>query len=704
MRFEKPDAYGPCPCGSGRKYRFCCFPKDREAERQSASSSWLNSADDPDFARDGVVCLDLDTGGRLNEEGMRLLERGQYDAAKRKFQASINAAPLIPTAHNNLALVTFAMGDVEESIRMQEQTLRKIPLENVFGMSSLVHYYLAAGRRSEAESLADDVVRRQPHDVSALGKQCDVLARLGRHGAILPLVEAYDGELDDAVCYFSGMAAANLGLYDRASAYLRRVARGSSIYARARKYTQLIETGKGPGTIEGNWPYFGPQDVLPREVLMRLVDERSASPAPDKKAARSAILVEAFAALLNEGAGAEKDIVECLGRMDCPRATELVKKIAEGTFGTDDLRLAAVQALVSKGVWDGREPHKVWVKGKWVDMVIRPYGINPEAASAPMPPGMLPLYEKATIALRKGEWKEGGKLWRRFIEQAPAFHPAYHNLAVALMQQNRNAEAETLLRKAMEIAPGYVFAPCTLAVLYLEERRAAEARGLLDAVVIPEETHPEAMACYCTAQTQVAVAEGDMAKAIGWLDMAATVDPENPNVKKLQSRLALPQGMEKLLSRMRERQREKNAKLRERVLSIGTALEDCYGTQTKMQLAGMARAVGVDAASAARKEEILHAVCAALRNPDTVRCVLAGLQPADEAALKAVIDSGGRMDYDAFTRAHGTDSDDPADWGFMQPKTVLGRLKCRGLLVEATVDRRESVFIPGDLRLDPGLQ
>lgn len=32
-----PEAYSPCPCGSGKKYKFCCLQKDRDAARKAAA-------------------------------------------------------------------------------------------------------------------------------------------------------------------------------------------------------------------------------------------------------------------------------------------------------------------------------------------------------------------------------------------------------------------------------------------------------------------------------------------------------------------------------------------------------------------------------------------------------------------------------------------------------------------------------------------
>ncbi|MBN1673117.1 MAG: hypothetical protein JXR37_18875 [Kiritimatiellae bacterium] len=61
--------------------------------------------------------------------------------------------------------------------------------------------------------------------------------------------------------------------------------------------------------------------------------------------------------------------------------------------------------------------------------------------------------------------------------------------------------------------------------------------------------------------------------------------------------------------------------------------------------------------------------------------------------------AGGRLDYAAFTREYSREADAALDSEYRFPATSLGRLKTCGLLVEATVNRRESVFIPAELGL-----
>ena len=244
----------------------------------------------------------------------------------------------------------------------------------------------------------------------------------------------------------------------------------------------------------------------------------------------------------------------------------------------------------------------------------------------------------------------------------------------------------------MELDPAYLFAPCALAVLYLGEDRVTEARALLDNVSVPETVHPQAMATYCTAQTQVAAAEGDMEKALAWLDVGAKVDPDNRQVKELRKRLRFPRLVEKALTKLRGKVEHQKLKRRRRVLSQNAPLAECYGVYSEGELAGMARAIGIDLASSQR-QNMLAAICAALEDGEKVAAILSGLSPEEMAALREVAHAGGLLEDATFTRAHGSDAKDAPGWS-RQPQSLLGRLKCRGLLVEATVERRQSVFIP----------
>jgi hypothetical protein len=50
---------------------------------------------------------------------------------------------------------------------------------------------------------------------------------------------------------------------------------------------------------------------------------------------------------------------------ECDGAVDLLKRIAEGTFGSDDFRLSACRTLVANNIWDSATPHRMWIRGKW---------------------------------------------------------------------------------------------------------------------------------------------------------------------------------------------------------------------------------------------------------------------------------------------------------------------------------------------------
>ena len=422
-RLHNVDPYAPCRCGSGVKYKFCCREKDRQAQ----AARMVNTQDDPwrDLEAGGTVVLDLEQGERLNAEGMRLLALQRLAEAERSFRASIAAAPLVPAAHNNLAVAVFAQGRVDEAIPIQEAILRKVPIENLFGMANLVQLYLTVGRVADAETVAKNSLRLKPRDSGALTKQCEALARLGRHQEILETAERFPSLSDGAVNYFAGLAAANLGLFDQAADHLRRVGRGEIIGQLAAKHLSRIKAGRGPDTVEGNWPYFQPQDIMPGEVFQTLIRQAEQEGPAKARFLTNPVVVDMVAAFLNEGRGGERDngLIRVLERIDHPRADELLKRIAEGTFGSDALRLAAFQTLINRGVWDTKSPQRLWLRGEWIDVKSKENDITPEAASAPLSDELYPLYEAATTAGYRGRWEECERGWRELLSPGARLPP-----------------------------------------------------------------------------------------------------------------------------------------------------------------------------------------------------------------------------------------------------------------------------------------
>jgi hypothetical protein len=74
------------------------------------------------------------------------------------------------------------------------------------------------------------------------------------------------------------------------------------------------------------------------------------------------------------------------------------------------------------------------------------------------------------------------------------------------------------------------------------------------------------------------------------------------------------------------------------------------------------------------------------------------LSEQEQAALRQVLASGGTMPWADFEAHYGNDLEESPAWQYHKPETVMGRLRLRGLLAEATVGDQLLVVVPAELR------
>ena len=102
--------------------------------------------------------------------------------------------------------------------------------------------------------------------------------------------------------------------------------------------------------------------------------------------------------------------------------------------------------------------------------------------------------------------------------------------------------------------------------------------------------------------------------------------------------------------------------------------------------------------SAYRKAELIAEIVSVLTDGDLLPDVLQGLAEQERAALREVVEQGGRMSWQAFETRYDSDMDESAYWNYHLPESVMGRLRVRGLLVEAKVDGELWVVVPVEVR------
>ena len=465
MARVQEDVYRRCPCGSGQKYKFCCLDKDRDHRREIVRN-WSSG-----FAPDGkpIVFMDLEEGERFHNAGADLIQKGLGREAIPLLEQAIRAAPLIPNPHNNLALAHFIAGNPEKAITISEHVDRNVDPDNLFALGNLVHFYKVVGRDADAKRTGERLRGRAPENEDAAARVCEAFARLEQHEHVLAATLPGRGQRvrRARLAFLQGTAAANLGRYELAKDRLQEAVENPIFRKRADRYLDLLGRRQGPGTLDGDWPYFESFEWAPWDFV-----DRAKS---DDHRRRYPGLVKALVALLNDDPSRGELPIRSLKEIGTPLAVETLRRIALGVFGTEELRFAALNALRDLNEIGEREPVKVRHSGEWKDTHCIGIEITEEIVSS-VPAGLDDLMIDLLTALRAGETSRAELLGRKLVSKAPEAPAALQNLAMALQLQGKLDEAEALLRRAMELDPHYLFAPAGLAMILLEREQVREAR------------------------------------------------------------------------------------------------------------------------------------------------------------------------------------------------------------------------------------
>jgi len=520
------ELYAPCPCGSGRKYKFCCLAKQREA---GSGRPFLRVVEGGEVVDDEEwVVLDeaeMEAGKRECGKGLKLMGASKFKQAIPWFRKALERTDVVYTPANNLALCLYVTGKLDEAIAVQAKSLTESPLANPFGLANLASFCWLRGDEEAAEDYIEEAMTLPLPSVDTCIKICEVLARFKRHKTILKVVDAsaYGGH--PAVCFFSGVAAANLGMKARAMDDLRRVSVGYHKAEMAQRYLRNLQEKTAPHTVMGGWPYLFAYEVCPPDLLDAEIK------ADTDTWNQSRTLVQFTETLLNEGVPNAHGMLEFLTNVKHPDANALLWAIVKGAFGEDDLRSAAMLLLQKRGEIKPGEPVNMLINGKSTEVHSAGVNLNPAFRfGSPLPPSLDKIYAKAITDGQKSNpnWEKIGRVYDEVMCAEPEFYPARYNYAISLVHRQRYAEAEPILREVFEQHPEYLFAASTLLQLYNMQGRDYEAQAIVDRVQLPSETHPSAMVSWMVAQYMHWQQQGEHAAAQHCLDMVKELEPRHP--------------------------------------------------------------------------------------------------------------------------------------------------------------------------------
>ena len=321
MNIGQEILYAQCPCGSGKKFKFCCFPKYRDAIDADMTMSDIAGMMRADEAGvDGLI--PNDEANSLCDRGVVALRKMDRVRAADLFRRARETDETLWTAWNNEATCAWEAGDVEAAYDIQCRGIAKSPIDNTFGHAAMVFYSYALGREEEAEAWLEKALsNKKPLNADVVRHVCKALAVFRRHRDIVDYVAASGMSDDPGVSYYLGTAYANLVETGEALSALHVALKGD-YHQQAGSYIDMLEVAiEPPSPYEGDWPYFSIMDFAPARWLDEDMRESGDPLARCRNFADEAIVV-----LCTEGLRPTKDLLKLVVGRDGTR----VQKLREG--------------------------------------------------------------------------------------------------------------------------------------------------------------------------------------------------------------------------------------------------------------------------------------------------------------------------------------------------------------------------------------
>jgi hypothetical protein len=211
------------------------------------------------------------------------------------------------------------------------------------------------------------------------------------------------------------------------------------------------------------------------------------------------------------------------------------------------------------------------------------------------------------------------------------------------------------------------------------------------------------MAFFSYVQARLLLYRDEYDAARRSLEIALEIIPDYEPAKELLERLELMTKMranwESFRERQHERDRAKRARQQRQLTTAEPTLTEALPLYSKEVLVAMGRLViRWGGWSAYKKAALIELLSEELTDPNNLTRIVAALTDQEREALRQVMAGGGAMAWAEFERRYGNDLEESPYWQYHTPKTVMGRLRLHGLLVEATIADQPLIVVPAELR------
>ncbi|MBP5226959.1 MAG: tetratricopeptide repeat protein [Kiritimatiellae bacterium] len=488
--------YAACPCGSGEKFKFCCYPSIRdelprdpsqadvtEAIRRRSQSARLAEL------KTKFGFLDMDRFHELIGLGLRYLHDEHFEEAQRVFLQAKNEFSMMPTAYNNLALCALIQGKLKEAEEYVQEAVRRFPGENPFGLAMYADIRYLKGDVIGALDLIGRAELIPPPSVDQAARVCESMAHFKDHERIIRYAEKSGYADAPEIAFFLGVALANLGREAEATQYLRIAVRGNQPDYTWRILGEVI-SGKRPQTICGDWMYFTPEFFTLFASLVNISKDG------DKQ--QTDLSSEAIAELVevetNAGIIDIAEAIKILSTTTSKRSERLLDALRSDVSRPESTRRAAEKAYAKRFAnTDLGKKLRESPDGVFQQMIITEDAVTHD----PLDPAYEESYFKAVrISLnpssRKPKLKEALRLLEDLYAKVPDNPAVINNYASVLSRLGRTEEAMSLIRECFAHHPEYVFGAANYLMFLIGFGKMDEAKAMIENYRLPQRIHPDA--------------------------------------------------------------------------------------------------------------------------------------------------------------------------------------------------------------------
>ena len=664
-----------------------------------------------------LIADSLNLPANVTEEGLRLMEEGQIALQNHDYlqciainRKAIKLLKTFPAPHNNLSLALFFHGQPQEAIQTARQVLQNDP-ENVQAMANLIRFLAWSGQETEARTLWN-VLKQQPINLDDLRmKALEAAAIIEDDQMVLHLAQKLkpDDQTDQGFIlqaqFYQAIAEANLGM-PSARRSLSRLKDQGSLIEEVLKALKQGQTGLGWAQ---RFPYFTLADLMPMtefDAFIKLLErQKKTSPQRFRKeverfAARFPQLVLIGKKIILEQLQDEAGI-QFLKAIGTPAAYAALREFGLSQRGSDEARRRAMFALLEAEQIRPGESLRIWQKGEWREIQLRRYEVTDDAYRD-YSPKVVELLNRGLEAFQKNKPTEAEKLFLSVLKLDPRAKEAYNNLGSIYAKRGEHEQAKAMFQQAVTVDPLYVMARCNLAIYLLDEDTQA-AEAMIAPLVDIQRITPQALVLLCYVRARIAIMKDQYDEARAQLEMALQTNPDYEPARNLFDQVDLMQklraGFGPWQERMEKRQRAARVRMQNQLSTLSPSLSEALGIYTKEVLTGMGRVILPEGGWSTFKKAQLHrCLVENLQSVPNLKRLVAELSPDECRALHQVIDHRGHIPWQEFDAAFGNDMDESPYWQYHEPESLMGRLRIRGLLAEASVDGHLVLTVPLELR------